>query len=74
MLFQILKKEERTKMELWATAQKEIIKNTNLNLDYGNLTFDVIQKIGNTPIIQINSKGKIIDYRNINWNKKTDKD
>ena len=50
-LFQILKNEERAKMELWASAQKELIKKENLNNDYGNIVFDVLQKIGNTPII-----------------------
>jgi hypothetical protein len=29
ILFQILKEEERVKMELWATAQQELIQNTD---------------------------------------------
>ena len=35
ILFQILKEEERVKMELWATAQQELIQNTDLSKDYG---------------------------------------
>ncbi|MDC1439244.1 sensor histidine kinase, partial [Flavobacteriaceae bacterium] len=49
ILFQILKVEERTKMELWATAQQELIENSDLSRDYGILAFDVLQKIGVTP-------------------------
>tara|TARA_B110000263_G_scaffold249557_1_gene267516 strand:- start:247 stop:1401 length:1155 start_codon:yes stop_codon:yes gene_type:complete len=74
ILFQILKQEERTKMELWATAQQELIENNDLSKDYGSLLFDVLQKTGNTPIIQSNSKGKIIDFKNIQWNAEVDKD
>ena len=48
-----------------AIAQKELIKSSNLNFNNSNLPFDIIQKIGKTPIIQVNSKGKIIDFKNI---------
>ena len=74
ILFQILKDEERSKMELWALAQKELINNENLNKDYGNIVFDVLQKIGNTQIILLNSDEKIIDYKNIDWNPQFNKD
>jgi signal transduction histidine kinase len=60
-----MKKEERKKMELWARAQKELAQNPNLEKDFGILAFDVIQKIGSTPVIQVDKKGKIIDYKNI---------
>ena len=73
-LFQILKNEERAKMELWASAQKELIKKENLNNDYGNIVFDVLQKIGNTPIILLNSEEKIIDFKNIEWKIEFNKD
>ena len=65
ILFQLIKTEERNKIELWAIAQKELIKSSNLNFNNSNLPFDIIQKIGKTPIIQVNSKGKIIDFKNI---------
>ena len=74
ILFQVVKKEERTKMELWATAQKELVESNDLSRDYGTLSFDVLQKIGVTPMIQVNEKGKIIDYRNIEWNRQKDPD
>lgn len=61
-------------MELWATAQQELIKSNDLSRDYGSLAFDVLQKIGVTPIIQVNEKGKIVDYRNIEWSRVDDPD
>lgn len=73
-LFQLLKEEERIKMELWASAQQELIESTDLDLDFGTLTFDVLQKIGVTPILQINAEGKIIDYKNIEWDAQKDPD
>ena len=73
-LFQSLKKEERKKMELWARAQKELAQNPNLEKDLGILAFDVLQKIGSTPVIQVNKNGKIIDYKNIERKDDTDKD
>ena len=74
ILFQVVKKEERTKMELWATAQKELVESNDLSRDYGSLSFDVLQKIGVTPMIQVNEKGEIIDFRNIEWNPQKDPD
>ena len=74
ILFQVVKKEERTKMELWATAQKELVESNDLSRDYGSLSFDVLQKIGVTPMIQVSEKGKIIDYRNIEWYSQEDPD
>ena len=74
VLFQILKEEERTKMELWATAQQELIENSDLSRDYGILAFDVIQKIGVTPIIQVDSSNYIKDFKNIDWDASKDPD
>ena len=61
-------------MELWARAQKELAQNPNLEKDFGILAFEVIQKIGSTPVIQVDKKGKIIDYKNIEWTSDLDKD
>lgn len=69
-----MKKEERKKMELWARAQKELAQNPNLEKDLGILAFDVLQKIGSTPVIQVNKNGKIIDYKNIERIDGIDKD
>jgi len=51
-------------MELWAMAQLEYIENQNLS----NLTFEVLQKSGTNPIIQVDENEKIIEIRNIEWN------
>lgn len=69
-----MKKEERKKMELWARAQKELAQNPNIEEDFGILAFDVLQKIGKTPVLQVNKKGVIVDYKNIEWNPEDDKD
>ena len=74
VLFQILKEEERTKMELWATAQQELIENSDLSRDYGILAFDVLQKIGVTPMIKVNASGHIKDFKNIDWDVQRDPD
>ena len=74
ILFQILKEEERTKMELWATAQQELIENSDLSRDYGILAFDVLQKIGVTPMIQVNASGYIKDFKNFGWEIQRDPD
>ena len=74
ILFQILKVEERTKMELWATAQQELIENSDMSRDYGILAFDVLQKIGVTPMIKVNASGHIKDFKNITWEVQRDPD
>ena len=63
ILFQNLKKEERAKMELWGMAQQELIENSTVN----NLTFEVLQQTWINPMIQVNSQGKIIGHKNIDW-------
>ena len=62
ILFQKLKTEERLKMQLWAMAQKDFIENKKPN----NLTFQVLQKTGKNPMIQVNANNKIIDFKNLN--------
>ena len=74
ILFQLVKEDERIKMELWATAQRELVENTELNREYGVLAFDVLQKIGVTPIIVVNPEGKIVDHKNIEWSALADPD
>ena len=74
ILFQLVKEEERNKMELWATAQKELVESNDLSRDFGTLAFDVLQKIGVAPMIQVNEAGKIMDFKNIAWSAKEDPD
>jgi two-component system, sporulation sensor kinase D len=50
-------------MELWVMAQLEYIENQNLS----NLTFEVLQRSGTNPMIQVNENNKIIEFRNIKW-------
>ncbi len=66
ILFQNLSKEERTKMELWAMAQEEYIQNQDLN----NLTFEILQRSGQNPMIQVDSQERILEIRNIQWDEK----
>ena len=66
ILFQNLSKEERTKMELWAMAQEEYIQNQHLN----NLTFEILQRSGQNPMIQVDSKERILEIRNVQWDEK----
>ena len=63
VLFRNLSKEELTKMELWAMAQEEYIQNQELN----NLTFEVLQRSGQNPMIQVDANDKILEMRNIDW-------
>ena len=62
-LFNSLRLEERKKMKLWAMAQEEYIKNPTLS----NLTFEVLQRSGINPMIQVNENNKIIEIRNVKW-------
>ena len=69
-----MKKEERKKMELWARAQTELAQNPNIEKGFGILAFDVLEKIGSTPVIHVDKKGKIKDIKNIEWIRELDKD
>ncbi len=59
------KKEERKKIELWAMAQKNFIESKNLDEDLGELTFMVLTKSFENPIIQVDESGKILSHKNI---------
>jgi len=66
ILFKSLSIQERDKMELWAMAQEEYIENPSLS----NLTFEVLQRSGKNPMIQVDEFDNIIEIRNINWDEK----
>ena len=68
VLFQNLKKEERTKMELWAMAQQEFIENSVLS----NLTFKVLQQTWNNPMVLVDGSGEIIGHKNLDWEPETE--
>lgn len=61
--FQIFKVEERTKMELWATAEKTL-SNANENTEI-ELPFQIISSNTSSPMIVTDSNGKIINQNNI---------
>lgn len=61
LLFQRLKLEERAKMELWAMALQESIQNN----EPSNLALEVLLQTGENPMIQVDVKGEIIDFKNI---------
>jgi two-component system, sporulation sensor kinase D len=61
--FQIFKQEERSKMELWAKAQKSIM-TANLDTEIELPSF-ILENNKNIPLILTDSKGKIISSLNI---------
>ena len=61
LLFQRLKLEERDKMELWAMALQESIQNN----EPSNLALEILLETGENPMIQVDVKGEIIDFKNI---------
>ncbi len=67
ILFESLSLQERQKMELWGMAQKEYIQNPSLS----NLTFEVLQRSGINPMIHVDELGRIMEFRNIEWDMET---
>ena len=65
-LFQAIKKEERLKMELWAMAQNKILESQEIE----SFSIEIIEKLGVVPMILIDEEENIIDYRNIDFDKK----
>lgn len=62
--FQKFKQEERIKMEILATAQKEIATNIDLNANV-DLPLKVIESNSNIPMILVNEKGTIEYFQNL---------
>ncbi len=56
--FKKFKEEERHKMEIWATAQLELLKSSE-TMELGNLTLKVFQNNNSTPMISVNKDGSI---------------
>ncbi|MGB5666844.1 MAG: HAMP domain-containing sensor histidine kinase [Maribacter sp.] len=56
--FKKFKEEERFKMEIWATAQSELLLSSE-DLDLGNLTLKVFQNNLSTPMILVSNDGSI---------------
>ncbi len=62
--FQKFKHEERIKMEILATAQKEIASDTNLDANV-DLPLKIIENNSNIPMILVNNKGAIEYFQNL---------
>jgi len=56
--FKKFKEEERLKMEIWATAQSELLQYSE-DIDMGNLTIKVLQNNTSTPMILVNQDGSV---------------
>ena len=56
--FKKFKEEERLKMEIWATAQSELLQSSE-DMDLGNLTIKVLQNNSSSPMILENKDGSI---------------
>ena len=56
--FKKFKEEERHKMEIWATAQSELLQSSE-TAELGNLTLKVFQNNTSTPMILVNKDGSI---------------
>lgn len=63
ILFEKLSEDERSKMELWAKAQKDYIQGNEVS----NITFEVLQRTGVNPMIQVGEGERILEIRNIKW-------
>ncbi|WP_242204015.1 sensor histidine kinase [Aestuariivivens insulae] len=71
VFFQNFKAEETTKMKIWAKAQKELSKNTDLNEDIGELSIEILQSNKTTPMIIMSQDGSY-DSNNIEEKKAND--
>ncbi len=71
IFFQNFKAEERTKMENWTFAFKELNRNIELDTDIGELVPEILQSNTTTPMIRINDDGSI-DHNNIDEEKAKD--
>lgn len=58
IFFKKFKEEERLKMEIWATAQTELLQST-ASMELGNLTLKVFQSNTSTPMILVNKDGSV---------------
>ena len=67
--FKILKENELTKMEIWATAQKDIKKSDQLKLSFSETSLEVLKSNNTTPMISYSPKEETYIHRNIPENK-----
>ncbi|MEC8090055.1 MAG: HAMP domain-containing sensor histidine kinase [Bacteroidota bacterium] len=68
-LFRLVKQteiDERQRMEVWALAQKQFVKDIDLNDDVDPLIFKVLTSENSIPMIVVDENDKIISFNNIN--------
>ena len=68
-LFRLVKQteiDERQRMEVWALAQKQFVKDIDLNDDVDPLIFEVLTSENSIPMIVVDEDDKIISFNNIN--------
>lgn len=65
VFFQNFKAEERTKMENWSFAQKELVRTDNLDLNISDLPLIIQQSNTTTPMILVNEEEIITNSLNI---------
>lgn len=68
IFFQKFKQDERAKMEIFASAIKELATNTDLNAST-NLETKIFDKITNIPLVLVDENGIIKDWRNLDSTK-----
>ena len=67
-LFQLVKQteiDERQRMEVWALAQKEFVKDIDLNDDVDPLIFEVLTSENSIPMIVVDEYDNIVSFNNI---------
>ncbi|WP_274474068.1 sensor histidine kinase [Mangrovimonas aestuarii] len=68
VFFQNFKAEERIKMQNWSAAQTDLLKNTNLQSEIGDLPLQILKSNTTTPMILVNQDGST-KHNNINEKK-----
>ena len=67
-LFQLVKQteiDERQRMEVWALAQKQFVKDIELNDDVDPLIFEVLTSENSIPMIVVDEYDNIVSFNNI---------
>ena len=67
-LFQLVKQteiDERHRMEVWALAQKQFVKDIDLNDDVDPLIFEVLTRDNSIPMIVVDEYDNIVSFNNI---------
>ena len=67
-LFQLVKQteiDERHRMEVWALAQKQFVKEININEDVNPLIFEVLTSENSIPMIVVDEYDNIVSFNNI---------